>query len=122
MRPTRPALRLLALALLMAGTVRPASAGSDSPVPVQDPQGLVLPLPGCGIAGRVVTLPRAQQVRLVLPAHRRARQQARRSGKAARPPAAADLGALAWQALYGCAVSTPEEAGVTTGARPLRPT
>ncbi len=113
MRPKLPTLCLLALALLALLTVVPAAAGSTSPAPVNDPFGVMLPLPGCGVAGTVVTTRLLHQVRQA-PAPRQRRRRAARPT----PPPAAETGALAWQALYGCAATLPEEAST----RPLRPT
>ncbi len=122
MRPPGPAFRLFALAVVLLGPVLPAAAGS-TPEPVADPYGLVVPMPGCGMAGRVVTAPRLHPVRLAAPGPRRGRQQVRHAVRPPTPaPAPADSSALAWQAFYGCAAAVPEEAGVTAGARPLRPT
>jgi hypothetical protein len=121
LRARRPALRLLALAMLALGPTLPAAAEPLSPQPVDDPLGLVVPLPGCGMAGNVVSTRLLHRVRAgAPPAQKHRRPAARRSERPAPGQRQADTGALAWQALYGCAAAVPEEAGVAAGARPLR--
>ncbi len=153
MRPIPPALRrlappLLGLALLGLSPGLPAAAASASPAPVEDPFGVMLPLPGCGVAGLVMSARLLHQVKLTpgrgdvaatLAADKpaaRARAVApkppaatapvkrRRAARQARPapPPAAESGALAWQALYGCAAALPEEAELPLGTGPLRAT
>ncbi len=113
-RPGR-SLPLLAFALTLA-LVLPGMALAEAPAPLADPLGLVVPLPGCGLAGRPVSPRHIHQVRA------RGRVVRHRRARAAPALPAADTGALAWQALYGCTSQVPEEAGVTAGALPLRQT
>ena len=118
-----PAFRLLAVALLALGVALPAAAENASPQPVDDPYGLVVPLPGCGMVGSVVSTPALHRVRAKASAPgKRPRVATRRTVRPAPAERQADAGALAWQALYGCAARVPEEAGATAGAGPVRPT
>lgn len=107
---------------LAAALVLPAAA-KDSPAPVADPAGLLLPLPVCGA-------PAGAEAGLLLrargeahPAARATRRRPSQAGRRPSPaPAQAEPPAATWHAFFACPAGAPGEAEVTAGAGVLRRT